>query len=82
MTSKKKVKAKASNKTPIEKSEVTVTVDLRSDITKLTERIEKLEKKQTILVDSIKFVADQARPMYGLTPIAMIFDAVYEKLTK
>ena len=71
MTAKKKVKAKAPK---VEEKDAKVGA--------LEARLDRLEARQTILVDSIQFVADQARPMYGLTPIAMIFDAVYEKLTK
>jgi len=46
----------------------------------LVARIEALEAKVKVLAEAPQFIADEARPIYGLGGIALIFDAIAKKL--
>lgn len=46
----------------------------------LEARIEKLERFQHFTVESMKFVANETRPYYGLSALGGIFDAVFDRL--
>lgn len=52
----------------------------KDEITPLKERVTSLEAKVKILVDAQQFIADEARPIYGLGAIGQIFDAIAKKL--
>ena len=51
-------------------------------VASLEARIEKLEAKQKVIVDGYQFVANETRPLYGFGAIALVFDAIYDKLSK
>ncbi len=51
-------------------------------VAELTSRVEKLEANQKIIVDGFQFVANETRPLYGFGAIALVFDAIHDKLTK
>ncbi len=78
MSAKKASKKKASKKV----AKKVETVDHIDTINELLDRVAKLEKRQQVIVDAFKFTADEARPVYGLGAISVIFDAIYKKLSK
>ena len=49
-------------------------------LVELTSRIEKLEARQSLVAESFQFVADETRGLFGLAPIALVFDAIAKKL--
>lgn len=51
-------------------------------VTELEARIVKLERNQKIIVDGYEFIANETRPLYGFGAIALVFDAIHDKLTK
>jgi len=59
---------------------VVKTVDSTETINQLLDRVATLEGRVKILTDGISFIADEARPVYGLGAIALIFDAIAKKL--
>lgn len=56
--------------------------ELVVSVAALRGRIEELERNQKIMVDGYDFAANQMRPLYGFGAVALIFDAIYKKLTK
>ena len=46
----------------------------------LEARVYYLTAKVKILTDAPQFIADEARPVYGLGAVALIFDAIARKL--
>ncbi len=48
----------------------------------LTARINELERKVKILTDMPEFVANETRNLFGFGAVAVIFDAIAEKLNK
>jgi hypothetical protein len=51
-------------------------------VQELEARLAKVEKKQVIMTDGYKFAANEIRPLFGFGAIALIFDAIYDKLVK
>jgi len=43
-------------------------------------RLTALEAKVKVLAEAPQFIADEARPIYGLGGVALIFDAIAKKL--
>ena len=48
----------------------------------LVARIDELERKQALIVESYTFVANETRNLFSFGAIALIFDAIAEKLGK
>ncbi len=46
----------------------------------LVARVEKLEAQQALVAEGFQFVADETRGLFGLAPIALVFDAIAKKL--
>ena len=46
----------------------------------LTERVEAAEAKLKIIEDSFEFIANETRPLFGFGAIAVIYDAISNKL--
>ena len=57
-----------------------VDAELADRITALEAESTELKARIDIVTDGFKFAADEIRPMFGLSIIAAVFDAVYEKL--
>lgn len=55
--------------------------DIEAEIDSLRSRIEEIERKQQVIVDGYQFAANEVRPLYGFGAIALIFDAIYKKLS-
>lgn len=54
--------------------------DPQAEIARLSDRVAELERKQKIIIDGYEFVANEVRPLFGLSGIALIFDAISRKL--
>ena len=55
-------------------------VQIPNPIAALEFRIEQLEAKQALVSEGFQFVADETRGLFGLAPIALVFDAIAKKL--
>ena len=63
------------------KLSLTPTVIQLLDITsELVKRVAELEAKQQLISEGFQFVADETRGLFGLTPIALVFDVIAKKL--
>jgi hypothetical protein len=51
-------------------------------VQELEARVAKLEKKQVIVTDGFEFAGNEVRPLYGMGALALVFDAVYNKLAE
>lgn len=74
---KKKVSKKAALPTEAERDEAVRTA-LRL-MEKNAVRITELEKRQTIIIDGLSFMADNCRTMFNMTGLAVVIDAVVAK---
>lgn len=63
-------------------SNKTQEVNYSEDIASLRSRIEKIERKQSVIVDGFSFAANEVRPLYGFGAVALVFDAIYKKLAE
>ena len=51
------------------------------DVVKQLEgRIADLEARQSLIIESFKFIADETRGLYGLSALALVCDGISEKL--
>ncbi len=48
----------------------------------LVARVDKLERNQSLLREGFTFAANECRPLFSFGPLALIFDAIAEKLQK
>lgn len=55
--------------------------DVEAEIDSLRSRIEEIERKQQVIIDGYQFAANEVRPLYGFGAVALIFDAIYKKLS-
>ncbi len=53
-----------------------------ASILALQTRIENLERNQALIREGFTFAANECRPLFSFGPIALIFDAIAEKLQK
>ena len=81
-STEKRVKAQKLAKRPVKGPGTDVIGKLALEIVELREKVEKLEKKGQILEKSFLFVANELRPIYGLSAIAVVFDEVVARLKK
>ena len=58
------------------------TVDTTAVTNEILARIEKLERNQSLLREGFVFAANESRPLFSFGPLALIFDAIAEKLQK
>ena len=59
---------------------VDITYDARDDMSKLTERVTKLEAKGDALVKGLEWAAEQIKPMYLVGGVAPVLAAVAKGL--
>lgn len=52
----------------------------KSDIQALSDRLDALERRVEIIVDGFEFAANEVRPMFGQGALALIFDAIHDRL--
>ena len=66
----------------VEKREAVQNQSESARVASLDYRIEKLEAQQALVAEGFQFVADETRGLFGLAPIALVFDAIAKKLSK
>ena len=67
---------------PKKKTTKVVTVDSTDTINELLARVKVLEDKQNTVMESFEFAANELRPMFGMMHLALVFDAIHDRLTK
>jgi hypothetical protein len=76
VTAQKSRKTSVSEENPPAEASFPAEISLQARIADLDERLGTAEARIQILVDATTFIADEARPVYGLGAVALIFDAV------
>ncbi len=55
---------------------------LELETEKLRHTVEKLEKKQVLLVEGLKWAANEVRPIYGMSYLGKVLDGIADRLAK
>lgn len=55
---------------------------VRQELAALKQENAEIKAKLKIVTDGYQFAADQIRPLFGMGAVALVFDSIYERLTR
>jgi len=67
---------------PAKPKKKVATVDSVDVSNEILDRLKVLEDRQAEMIKGFKFAAEELKPMFGLTHVSAVFDAIYKKLRK
>ncbi len=76
----KRIAIQKASKTKVTYEDLDSPQALDARIKRLAERIDRLETKYSLVAEGFQFGADETRGLFGLAPIALVFDAIAKKL--